>query len=97
VKYAEGETRFDLEDDQPLTGMTPKGVAESFPMDGARSLYGTTKLASEMFLPEYKGKKIKKKNKKKTQKSDFEFRISGCFVRDQSVWRLGWTGSVWKD
>jgi len=54
VTYTEGATRFDLGAEQPLPGMSAQGVAESFPMDGARSLYGTTKLASEMFLPEYK-------------------------------------------
>ena len=35
------------------TGVSEKGIAEDFPLDGARTLYGTTKLASEMLIQEY--------------------------------------------
>ncbi len=34
-------------------GFGPEGVGLDFPMDGARSLYGATKLASEIMLQEY--------------------------------------------
>ena len=29
------------------------GISEDFPLDGARTLYGTTKLASELLIAEY--------------------------------------------
>ena len=34
-------------------GWSAAGIAESFPLDGARSLYGATKLAAELMIPEY--------------------------------------------
>ena len=49
--YREGATRF-----APAgsgAGFGPDGVGLDFPMDGARSLYGATKLASEIILQEY--------------------------------------------
>lgn len=36
-----------------LTGLSARGVSEDFPMDGTRTLYGATKLASELLLREY--------------------------------------------
>ena len=53
LNYIEGETRFQLSDEQPVKGVSSKGIAEDFPLDGARSLYGTTKLASELIIQEY--------------------------------------------
>lgn len=35
-------------------GWSAAGIAESFPLDGHRSLYGATKLASEQFIEEYR-------------------------------------------
>jgi len=35
-------------------GWSELGIAESFPLDGARSLYGATKLASELIIEEYR-------------------------------------------
>jgi CDP-paratose 2-epimerase len=49
----ETETRFRLTDKQPLPGASAEGIAESFPLDGARTLYGTTKLAAEHLIEEY--------------------------------------------
>jgi CDP-paratose 2-epimerase len=46
-------SRFELEADQPLAGASRKGVAEDFPLDGARTLYGATKLAAEHLVTEY--------------------------------------------
>lgn len=46
-------TRFVLRDSQPLEGASAAGIAESFPLAGARTLYGATKLASELMLEEY--------------------------------------------
>jgi CDP-paratose 2-epimerase len=50
----ETATRFELAADQPLPGASPAGVAEGFPLDGARTLYGTTKLAAELLIAEYR-------------------------------------------
>jgi CDP-paratose 2-epimerase len=52
LKYVETETRFELQD-QDTTGASKRGVAESFPLDGHRTLYGATKLSSELLLREY--------------------------------------------
>ena len=53
LNFIESETRFALADEQPVRGVSSKGIAEDFPLDGARSLYGTTKLASELIIQEY--------------------------------------------
>jgi len=53
LKYTETETRFQLLDDQSLPGVSSEGISEEFPLDGARSLYGATKLASELLIAEY--------------------------------------------
>ena len=52
LNFKEGNTRFELTDDQTVPGVSSKGIAENFPLDGARSLYGTTKLASELLIQE---------------------------------------------
>ena len=49
----ETESRFVLTADQPVVGASARGIAEDFPLEGARSLYGTTKLSSELFIQEY--------------------------------------------
>jgi CDP-paratose 2-epimerase len=54
LNYSETETRFVLDEDQPHTGVSGLGIAETFPLQGARSLYGATKLASELFVEEYR-------------------------------------------
>lgn len=36
------------------TGWSEKGIDEDFPLNGSRSLYGTTKLASELLIEEYR-------------------------------------------
>lgn len=53
LAYDEGETRFELRPEQTLPGASAKGVAEDFPIDGARTLYGATKLAAELLIAEY--------------------------------------------
>jgi CDP-paratose 2-epimerase len=52
--YEEGETRFELVEDQRVPGASSAGISERFPLAGARTLYGTTKLASEMLIEEYR-------------------------------------------
>jgi len=49
----EEETRFVLADQQPLPGASAAGISEDFPLKGARTLYGATKLAGELFCEEY--------------------------------------------
>src|SRR5204863_2343635 len=48
ILYAEGATRFELSAEQALPGVTPAGVSEDFPLEGARTLYGATKLAAAL-------------------------------------------------
>jgi CDP-paratose 2-epimerase len=50
----EGPTRFELRSDQPLAGASEDGIAEAFPLHGARTLYGSTKLAAELLIEEYR-------------------------------------------
>jgi CDP-paratose 2-epimerase len=49
----EGETRLELVDEQVLPGASAAGIGEDFPTDLPRSLYGATKLASELMVQEY--------------------------------------------
>ncbi len=53
VRYVEDETRFRLLADQNCAGASDNGFTEDFPTGGYRSLYGTTKLASELAIEEY--------------------------------------------
>lgn len=53
LKYRETETKFELLPNQDLIGASNYGIAENFPLDGVRSLYGATKLASELLITEY--------------------------------------------
>jgi CDP-paratose 2-epimerase len=53
VEYSENETRFELEPAQELPGVSEAGISEAFPLDGARTLYGTSKLAAELLIAEY--------------------------------------------
>ncbi len=48
----EAETRFELLDEQPFTGVSSRGIAEDFPLAGARTLYGATKLSAELLVTE---------------------------------------------
>ncbi|MCF8253263.1 MAG: NAD-dependent epimerase/dehydratase family protein [Bacteroidia bacterium] len=51
--FEELETRFVWTDKQSIRGISSKGVTEEFPLEGSRSFYGTTKLASELLITEY--------------------------------------------
>ncbi len=53
INYFEDEFRFNLSPVQDLPGITEIGINENFGLNGARSLYGTSKLSSELFLQEY--------------------------------------------
>jgi CDP-paratose 2-epimerase len=51
--FTEAGTRFELAAEQTLPGLSEHGVAETLPLDGARTLYGATKLAAELLIAEY--------------------------------------------
>jgi CDP-paratose 2-epimerase len=53
LAHTEGATRYELAEEQPLPGASAAGVDETFPLDGARTLYGATKLAAELLVAEY--------------------------------------------
>lgn len=53
VSTREEETRFVLTSDQAAPGVSAHGISERFPLEGARSLYGATKLCSELIIQEY--------------------------------------------
>ncbi len=53
IAVDETPTRFALAARQSLPGVSAEGVAEGFGLDGVRSLYGATKLASELLITEY--------------------------------------------
>jgi CDP-paratose 2-epimerase len=53
LAFEEGETRFELLDAQTVPGASALGVSERFSMDGARTLYGASKLAAELLITEY--------------------------------------------
>jgi CDP-paratose 2-epimerase len=53
LAYDELDTRLELAEEQPMVGASGRGIAEAFPMRGARTLYGATKLAAELLIEEY--------------------------------------------
>ena len=53
LAYEETSTRFRLLPAQSVTGASEHGISEDFPLHGARSLYGMTKLAAELMVAEY--------------------------------------------
>jgi CDP-paratose 2-epimerase len=53
LSYREAGTRLELQDEQPMPGASARGIAESFPLEGSRTLYGATKLSAELLIAEY--------------------------------------------
>lgn len=53
VALEDAETRFELSDEQQLAGVSSRGIGEQFPLSGARTIYGATKLAAELLIEEY--------------------------------------------
>lgn len=53
LSYREEATRFTLDDKQSVPGVSAQGFSEDLPLAGPRSLYGATKLCSELILQEY--------------------------------------------
>ena len=54
MNLIEEKTRYAISPHQSLSGLSPRGVSEEFSLQGYRSLYGTTKLASELLIEEYR-------------------------------------------
>lgn len=53
LPLAPGATRLDLPDDASGPGWSRAGIGSNFPLEGSRSLYGATKLCSELIIQEY--------------------------------------------
>ena len=53
LPFEETETRFRWMEDPTQAGFSVSGIAEDFPLDGARSFYGFSKLAGEQLIQEY--------------------------------------------
>jgi CDP-paratose 2-epimerase len=53
IRCQETESRYEISEIQDLPGVSGKGISESFPLHGTRSLYGATKLCSELIIQEY--------------------------------------------
>jgi CDP-paratose 2-epimerase len=54
LALVEGASRFELAAEQPQVGASERGISEAFTLEGARSIYGATKLASELLVEEYR-------------------------------------------
>jgi CDP-paratose 2-epimerase len=54
LRLEEADTRFELAAEQAVRGVSPAGISEDFPLEGARTLYGATKLAAELLIEEYR-------------------------------------------
>ncbi len=53
LPYTETPTRFRWVETPGIPGFSGRGIAEGFTLDGARSFYGTSKLAGEQLIQEY--------------------------------------------
>jgi CDP-paratose 2-epimerase len=53
LQLRETESRFELAPAQRMPGVSEAGISEAFPLEGARTLYGTTKFAGELLAAEY--------------------------------------------
>ena len=54
LRLEQAPTRFELAAEQAVPGVSPAGISERFPLEGARTLYGATKLAAELLIEEYR-------------------------------------------
>lgn len=54
LNIIETPTRLELAESQTTPGVTQAGITEDFPINSYRSLYGATKLASELLIAEYR-------------------------------------------
>src|ERR1700709_2467267 len=54
LELEEAETRFEIAAEQAVPGISPAGLSGESPLEGARTLYGATKLAAELLIEEYR-------------------------------------------
>jgi CDP-paratose 2-epimerase len=54
LRLEEAPTRFEIAAEQTVPGVSPAGISEEFPIAGARTLYGATKLAAELLIEEFR-------------------------------------------
>ncbi len=54
LSLREEPTRLELSEDQSTPGASGAGISEGFPLNGARTLYGASKLAAELLIEEYR-------------------------------------------
>ena len=53
INLDETDTRYEIADEQDLPGVSDRGISEDFPVWGARTMYGATKLAAEHLIEDY--------------------------------------------
>ena len=53
ILVLESDMRFEIAPTQTISGISARGIDEEFPMGKERTLYGATKLSSEMLITEY--------------------------------------------
>lgn len=53
IAFEETASRFIISKHQTLNGVSENGINEEFSLDGYRSIYGATKLSSELLIQEY--------------------------------------------
>jgi CDP-paratose 2-epimerase len=53
IRFTEEPTRYVIASEQIFPGVSSSGITENFPLDGSRTFYGATKLASELLIQEY--------------------------------------------
>lgn len=53
IRCTSTKTRYEIGKEQELPGVSEKGISETFSLCGTRSLYGATKLCSELIIQEY--------------------------------------------
>jgi len=53
IRLQETETRFEIAEGEQPAGVGPEGISEALSLQGARTLYGASKLAAELLVTEY--------------------------------------------
>lgn len=53
LKLKDESTRFEFDETNEVLGASIRGISEKFTLEGGRSMYGATKLSSELMLTEY--------------------------------------------
>lgn len=76
IKYSENKTRFTILSTNLEKNISTKGISELFSTNGFKSLYGATKLSSELLLEEY------------SKIFEFKFVINRCGII-AGPWQMG--------